>query len=345
MIKIYEVRKFFKVISILLIFALLVGCATFKYKPNKPNTFTLNKDSEKPIVENKKDIAICGMMILGDNKSQLIIDIPKVVKKFSKSKQVDYINVEEINSEEAIKNIIKDYYKILILINSKMTKPRRFMRYPEYQFTIKVIDLEIDKEIYYNDKLTSKNSAIESLASIVGLLIDFPFTLALGVPVLLISDGNSEVGENILQYCAPFNGIMVPSMMKARLQNKFKKPAYSCLEVLEDKYQRPSNLNLIVKFNDRKTYHPNNILEAAEVGELEIKINNKGKDIGLAYNTNLILNSDNPSIIIESKRIIGEIAPDKLKYVTIPIKCDLNATDGNATNILFPLIALDIYLR
>ena len=325
MLKNLRSLKIFKVISILILFALLVGCAAVK----PPSPISLNQVQSNKTGE-KRGIAVVGVITW---ETKLVIrqnvEVTNIIKKKAKTNSVDIIEMGNIKNDQAIKNALKGHYKALILIKSDVTSKK-------IKYTIKVIDFEMNKMIYEETFIHK-----QSLATILGwggLLIDIPtfFVLGLSIKSIAFVFSNQELEfetmiDSYKSILLPINNGIIPAIQNSNIRNKFKKPSYLCREILGGKNQKPSNLNLIVEFSDKNTYHPNNILEAGESGELTIKINNNGKDIGPAYETNLIFNSDNPSIIIESKRIIGEIAPEKSKEITIPILCDLNALDGTAT--------------
>lgn len=326
--KIYS--KFFnKVCLLFMIFILVVGCSTLKFKPSFPSAVNIQEKEEKAISNKKRDIAISGYMFAGDKDRKLIIKVRKALEKYTKSDEIDYIEVIGARNLEMKKAIVKPYYKILFIINRETIKPDGFLSFPKYEYTIKAIDLERDKRVY-DKKITTDTSLPETCISIIGFPIDFPLALSWIITSGILSDFNKKLVSGGSTYFSPFSSIITPTLMQWRISHKFKEPSQEFMKIIKGKYQRPSNLRLIVEFNDKNSYKPNNILEAGEVGKLHIKLINEGKEIGPAYETNLILTSNNQSINLESKRALGQIAPGEIKKLTIPISCDLQAKDGKA---------------
>lgn len=321
MLKLLRTREFLKVISIFLVFILVVGCATVKPpRPISLNQATCNKPGEK------RDIAIVGIIsetnALGSTRE---VDITKTIKKIAKTQNVDCIDMGNIIKEQSIKDSLKEHYKALILTKSDIKEKK-------IKYTIKVFDLETNKTIY--EETSTNKQVLATIVNWCGLLIDIPCFLILFLPSVLLST-EAEEFDDWDNFLLPVYVNLVPAIQNSNICKKFKKPAYICREIVEGKYQKPSNLNLIVEFNDKKTYNPNNILEAGETGELTLNISNMGNNFGTAYDTHLEFSCNNQYISIISRMEVGDIIPGKSKEITIPIQCALDAIDGNATITIY----------
>ena len=120
MLKNLRSLKIFKVISILILFALLVGCAAVK----PPSPISLNQVQSNKTGE-KRDIAVVGVITW---ETKLVIrqnvEVTNIIKKKAKTNSVDIIEMGNIKNDQAIKNALKGHYKALILIKSDVRVKR-----------------------------------------------------------------------------------------------------------------------------------------------------------------------------------------------------------------------------
>jgi len=120
MLKNLRSLKIFKVISILILFALLVGCAAVK----PPSPISLNQVQSNKTGE-KRGIAVVGVITW---ETKLVIrqnvEVTNIIKKKAKTNSVDIIEMGNIKNDQAIKNALKGHYKALILIKSDVRVKR-----------------------------------------------------------------------------------------------------------------------------------------------------------------------------------------------------------------------------
>jgi hypothetical protein len=97
---------------------------------------------------------------------------------------------------------------------------------------------------------------------------------------------------------------------------------------VKEAHALPAVLITKVEFNDKGSFFPNNRLDGAEDAGLEISVQNNGQ--GSAYDVHLRISCDNSFVNLEPVRKIGDIAPDGVKRITIPLAVSMDAADSKA---------------
>lgn len=101
------------------------------------------------------------------------------------------------------------------------------------------------------------------------------------------------------------------------------------LAVNEVKIQKtlPSDLSITAKFSDASGWlFPNNIMDAAEEGEMVVAITNRGK--GAGYGTVLEITADASKIDFDKSIVSGDIPPGETKEVRVKLKAGHDLADG-----------------
>ncbi len=214
---------------------LFTSCASIK--PPTPVSLVRVQTRSNQI---KRDIAIVSKTYGIKNKEVVEVDITKIIKKYAKTKQVDIVEVGNFESETSIRNSLKDYYNILILVVSDIRGKKIITE-------VKVIDLANGTKLYQKD--ISGMSDFANIIRYTGLLIDIPWMLISYIPVMILFP-EAEY-EDISQYIAPVNNIVLNSQVKS----KFKEPAYICRHILENKSKDSSHPFPIIELSDKKLYN------------------------------------------------------------------------------------------
>jgi len=187
-----------------------------------------------------RDIAIVNKIYGIKKKGVSEVDITRIIKKYAKTKQVEFVEVGSLESEASIWNSLKDYYHILILVVSDIRGKKIITE-------VKVIDLTNGTKLYQKD--ISGMSGFANIIRYTGLLIDIPWMLVSYIPVMILFP-EAEY-EDISQYIAPVNNIVINSQVKS----KFKEPAYICKHVLENKSEDSSHPFAAIELSNKKLYN------------------------------------------------------------------------------------------
>ncbi|MBN2298366.1 MAG: caspase family protein [Deltaproteobacteria bacterium] len=92
------------------------------------------------------------------------------------------------------------------------------------------------------------------------------------------------------------------------------------------KCAQPCELAASLEFSDEAGIIPNGAIDAAEESIAKVTIKNTGQ--GAAYSVVLVGLSDNESVPVPGRTLVGDIEPGKSKLVEIKIKGDVKTTDG-----------------
>ena len=107
--------------------------------------------------------------------------------------------------------------------------------------------------------------------------------------------------------------------------------AYSDMEEKKSIEQKtlPADLLASLKFVDKDSIIPNNMIDAGESCTIIVNVENKGK--GTAFNVNIETQTNFQNIQVESPILLGDIQPGKSKETVIPIKGGVDLKDGPAS--------------
>lgn len=99
------------------------------------------------------------------------------------------------------------------------------------------------------------------------------------------------------------------------------------LELRELQSSQPSELITAVGFEDSQGLLPNQRLDAGEVGDLVVRVENHGP--GTAYGVTVAASAEQPDLELPNPQNLGELPPGENRTIRLPIKAGLQLTDGN----------------
>jgi hypothetical protein len=122
---------------------------------------------------------------------------------------------------------------------------------------------------------------------------------------------------------------LTAKMAELETESRFYQTQLSEIERL--RHELPAELVTSLAFSDSHSLFPNSALDVGEMASVTVTVRNNGK--GTGFGASLEITSDNPHIIIEKTKSLGDIRPGEEKTLDMSLKADLESQEG-AVNIL-----------
>ncbi len=131
---------------------------------------------------------------------------------------------------------------------------------------------------------------------------------------LLIKDGVSEATYDAVRKIIEANGDNMYKLLSSVKKNELEKNTLASI------------LELEVKYSDKASILPNDIIDAGEYSNILLIVRNNGK--GTAFDVKLYSSSDYKRLNFPLEISLGDIPPSETKEVSIPIKGGLDLESG-----------------